>query len=185
MRRDTLFALLGQARALCGHRDYVVIGSLSILGLEGDFDIPDDMTLSVDVDCYAKEDPGRTADLVQALGENSAYHLDYGCFLDPVSPGLPSLPDGWADRLVAIEHGGVRAWFLDPNDAAISKYARGEPRDLRWIRAGIRAGVVSLPIVRARLRNTSFLDGVEQERARALVDDDAAWFEAVKSNRAK
>ncbi|MBM3391107.1 MAG: hypothetical protein FJY34_03920 [Betaproteobacteria bacterium] len=34
--------------------------------------------------------------------------------------------------------GGIVAGFLDPNDAAVSKYARGEPRDREWIRAGHR-----------------------------------------------
>lgn len=49
---DAVFALLTQAQRLCGHSDYVVIGSLSVLALEADCQIPADMTLSIDVDCY-------------------------------------------------------------------------------------------------------------------------------------
>lgn len=33
MNADSLFALLSEARKLCGHSDYVVIGSLSVLGM--------------------------------------------------------------------------------------------------------------------------------------------------------
>src|SRR5688572_11743883 len=48
----------------------------------------------------------------------------------------------------------MRVWFLDANDAAVSKYARGEPRDQRWIRSGVLNGLISLPVVTARLRTT-------------------------------
>jgi hypothetical protein len=183
MNLDALFELFEEARALSGHTDYVVIGSLSILGLESNFDIPDAMTLSNDVDSYTKADPGRIFDVLGALGENSAYHLKSGFYLDAVSPQLPSLPEGWKDRLIKVERRGLRAWFLDPNDAALSKYARGEPRDRRWIRAGILAGVVSVPILKSRFASTGFFDTDEQERARTLVEEDHAWFESIRSKR--
>lgn len=183
MNLETLFALFQQARQLCGHSEFVVIGSLSILGLAEHFEIPDDMTLSNDVDCYTKHDPERIFDLIGALGENSPYHLASGYYLDPVAPGLPSLPDGWRERLIAIERDGLRLWFLDPNDAALSKYARGEPRDRRWIQVGLRAGVVSLPLVSARFGQVNFLDSDEAQKARALLDEDRGWFELVKDKR--
>ena len=177
MNLNALFALLTQARKLSGHSDYVVIGSLSILGLEDAFDIPEDMTLSNDIDCYTRDDPERTFDLVAALGENSGWHQDHGYFLDAVAPALPTLPEGWQARLIPVTREGLTAWFLDPNDAAISKYARGEPRDRRWIRAGIRSGAVSLPMVQSRLRSVTFLDDEESRRARALIDEDKIWRE--------
>lgn len=183
MNQAALLALLAQARARCGHTDYVVIGSLSVLALESSCRLPADMTLSVDVDCYTRDDPGRVFDLLPALGENSDYHRACGIYLDGVSPHLASLPDGWQNRLIPVEHDGLRAWFLDPVDAAVSKYARGEPRDLRWIRAGIVAGLVSLPMVQLRLRSTTFLDAQEQHRAQALVAADQQWFEAVQAAR--
>lgn len=180
---DAIFALFKEARMLSGHTDFVVIGSLSILGLEQSFKIPDSMTLSNDVDCYTQTDPGRIFDIVESLGENSAYHEKSGYFLDAVSPDLPALPEGWRDRLIKIEQDGLRAWFLDPNDAALSKYARGEPRDRRWIQAGILAGVVSMPIVKSRIGSTSFIDKAEERRASALVEEDRAWFDLVKDSR--
>lgn len=183
MNLDALFDLFDEAQRLIGHQDFVVIGSLSILGLERDFDIPDDMTLSNDVDCYTKSDPPRIFDLQDALGENSPYHQKSNYYLDPVSPGLPSLPEGWQERLIKVERNGVRAWFLEPNDAALSKYARGEPRDSRWIRSGFLHGVLSMPVVSARLRTTGFLDVQEQQRATRMVEADKAWFQLVRSDR--
>ncbi|MDO8777566.1 MAG: hypothetical protein Q7K57_54395 [Burkholderiaceae bacterium] len=183
MNLEAIFALFKEARTLSGHTDFVVIGSLSILGLEQSFEIPDSMTLSNDVDCYTQADPGRIFDIVGSLGENSPYHVKSGYFLDAVSPDLPALPEGWRDRLIKIEQDGLRAWFLDPNDAALSKYARGEPRDRRWIQAGILAGVVSMPIVKSRIGSTGFIDKAEERRASALVEEDRAWFDLVKDSR--
>jgi hypothetical protein len=89
---------------------------------------------------------------------------------------MPSLPEGWQARLIRVERDGLRAWFLDPVDAALSKYARGEPRDRRWIRAGLRQGVISMPLVKSRLSSVGFFDADEARRARDLIEDDANWL---------
>jgi hypothetical protein len=167
---EALFALLDAAQALCGHREYVIVGSLSVLGMAEVAAIPADMTLSIDADCYTPSDPARVFDLKDALGEGSAYHRAHGIYLDPVSPKLPTLPDAWQQRLVRIERGKVIASFLEPNDAAVSKLARGEPRDLRWTRAGLKAGIVSQAAVRLRMRGTKFLDAAEQARAQRALE---------------
>ena len=185
MTLDQLFALFGRARDLTGHRDFVVIGSLSILALEDAGGLPEDMTMSNDIDAYTREDPPRVFDLQAALGADSSFHEAHGYFLDPVSPHLPSLPDGWEARLNLVARDGVRAWFLDPDDAAISKYARGEPRDQRWIRSGILNGYVSLPTMVARLRTTRFLDDRESQQVRQRVEADRDWFEKIKASRSR
>ena len=75
---------------------------------------------------------------------------------------------------------------LDPNDAAVSKYARGEPRDREWIRAGLGAALLSAPIIESRFRQTDFFDADEHERAiKALVEDCAKFGPALKSGRGK
>ena len=183
MTLSQLFKLFEQARQATGHSDYVVIGSLSVLGLSADAPVPDDMTMSNDIDAYTRLDPGRIFDLSQLLGEDSPFHAAHGYYLDPVSPRLPTLPDGWEHRMSVSEADGLRLWFLDPSDAAISKYARGEPRDQRWIRAGIASGLVSLPTVRSRLATTTFLDPSESAQARQRIDADTAWFAGVVSQR--
>lgn len=170
MNAQALFDLLQAAYAECGHRDYVVIGSLSVLGMSEVSPIPSGMTVSIDADCYTLSDPPRVFDLQGALGEGSQYHRLHGIYLDPVSPKLPTLPEGWQQRLIRIERGSVTAHFLEPNDAAVSKLARAEPRDLRWVRAGVKAGLVSLPVLRLRMRSTDFLDAQEQAAALQALD---------------
>lgn len=46
MTLDTLFHLLQAARQQCGHSEYVVIGSLSVLGMSQVTELPKGMTMS-------------------------------------------------------------------------------------------------------------------------------------------
>ena len=183
VKREHLFQLFEEAHRITGHRDYVVVGSLSILGTQDEDGLPAEMSMSNDVDAYTKADPGRIHDANTALGEGSKFHTEHGYYLDPVSPHLPTLPDGWQTRMTNLHRGQVTVWFLDPDDAAMSKYARSQPNDLRWIRAGILCGLVSLPKIRHRLASTTFLDSDEESRVRTQVDATLAWFEIVKTAR--
>jgi hypothetical protein len=183
MKREHLFKLFDEAHRLTGHKDYVVVGSLSILGTQDEEGLPAEMSMANNVSSYTKADPGRINDVSAALGEGSAFHKGNGYYLDPVSPHLPTLPDGWQNRLTSLNRGQVTLWFLDPDDAAMSKYARSAPNDLRWIRAGILCGLISLPKIKHRLASTTFLDGDEESRVRKQVDATLAWFEVVKSGR--
>jgi hypothetical protein len=170
MNADALFSLLVAAKKLCGHSEYVVVGSLSILGLSEVAAVPRDMTVSIDADCYTLRDPGRVYDLQAALGEGSAFHKANGIYLDPVNPQLPTLPAGWEQRLIRIDRNQVIAHFIEPHDAAVSKLARGEERDTRWVHAGAKSGILSLPIIALRMKHTSFLDEDERDAAIALLE---------------
>lgn len=185
MKRACLFQLFDQAHRLTGHTDFVVIGSLSILGTQDEDELPCDMSMSIDVDAYTLADPGLILGLSASLGEGSDFHRAHGYYLDPVSPSLASLPDGWQARMNRLANGAVNLWFLDPDDAAVSRYARSQANDLRWIRAGIVAGLVSLPRIKARLSSTGFIDAEEAARVQRHLAEDQAWFEAIKSGRAE
>ena len=177
MRREDLRRLFKRARDLCGETDYVVVGSLSILGYAGS--VPPRMAASIDVRAYCRHEPERIFDLASELGQGSPFESEYGYYLDPISPRLASLPEGWSDRLTRIELApDLALWFLEPNDAAVSKYARLEPRDREWIRPGLTAGVLSVAILKQRFRKTTFLDLEESSRARKAFDEDCRWLEA-------
>ena len=81
--------------------------------------------MSIEVDCYTKAELGRIFDLVSDLGGNLGYHHRFGLYLDAISPEFPGLPDCWQERLIKVQCARMRAWFLEPNDAAFSKYALG------------------------------------------------------------
>lgn len=170
MNRSHVERLLGEAAKLTQHREYVIIGSLSVLGTVAS--PPETMVFSIDVDIYPKNDPGRTAEIATALGPGSDFEQQHGYYADVVSPMLPTLPDGWQQRLVPLEFpNGITGWFLEPNDAAISKYVRSEPRDREWIRAGLEAGILSAATIEYRMRETVMETG-ERERAKSAFKED-------------
>ena len=153
-----------------------MLGSLAVLGCTGT--VPPRMAASIDVDAFTKADPGRIFDLASDLGPGSPFEAQHGYYLDPISPQVATLPDGWESRLTRIElEPGLVAWFLEPNDAAVSKYARMEPRDREWIRPGLREGILSAAVIEARFSQTTFLDKQEGERARQALEDDRRWLE--------
>ena len=175
MRREDLARLFAEARKLIGETDYVVLGSLAGLGYAGE--VPARMAASIDVDAYSKHDPARIFALAGALGQGSPFETAHGYYLDPIAPSVATLPEGWEERLARIALAtDVIAWFLEPNDAAVSKYARMEPRDREWIRPGLRAGVLSLATLDVRFSSTTFLDAEESVRARGALEEDRRWL---------
>ena len=180
MDRNDIKRLLNEAKRITNHRDYVIIGSLSVLGAVAH--PPDAMTGSIDVDLYPKNDPGRAFEVSKVLGLGSEFERIYGYYADAVSPMLPTLPEGWEQRLIKIEFdSGVSAWFLEPNDAAISKYFRSEPRDREWIRSGLEAGILSMPTIEYRLR-TSIMETDERQCTNQAISEDQKWLDQPARN---
>lgn len=171
---DRLFGAIAKAENV---NDFVVIGSLSVLGLLRERDVPEQMLVSTDVDAWVEPDPLRAFDFNQAWGQGSAFEREHGYYFDPVSPHLPTLPDNWTARLLALTlPSGARVKFLDPNDAAVSKYARSDPKDRAWIREGLKQSILSLATIEYRFRETAFLDSNEQSRAKSALDEDRQWL---------
>ncbi len=115
MELSDLEELFDQARKLTNHSEFVVVGSLSILGVVPGRNVPARMLMSIDVDCFTRRDPGRIFDLSRDLGEGSPFEASHGFYLDPISPNVPSLPENWQHRLVRIPlAGGLVLFFSTP-----------------------------------------------------------------------
>ena len=180
MKLEDIDRVLSAIRDASGLDEFVVVGSLSALGIVGD-QLPPRMTWSMEVDAYPERDPDRAPEFSAAFGENSVFHQTHGYYFDAVSPDLPTLPDGWAPRMLRqVLPSGVRVKYLEPNDCAVSKYARSEPKDREWIRAGIEAGILSLPTIEYRMRETRFYDDEEHGKAKASLAQDTAWFQTLR-----
>jgi hypothetical protein len=174
---DTLLADIAGANKVDG---FVVVGSLSVLGLTQGRTLPGQMLISNDLDAYLEDDPERSFDFHRRWGQGSAFEREHGYYFDPISPKLPTLPEGWTSRMIAMTlPSGVRVKFLDPNDAAVSKYARGEAKDRMWIREGLRQSILSLATLEYRFRETPFLDREEHARAQAALQEDRKWLAAL------
>lgn len=171
---------LEQAKKISNHHEFVIIGSLSVLGCRG-IQPPSDMSMSIDIDFYPLRDPGRASQIAEVLGQGSDFNIVNGFYLDAVSPALPTLPDGWEGRMPVIELGELRVSFLDVNDAAISKYARGEVHDMRWIEAGYENNILDSNVIAARLRfSTDFFDYEEKEAAHVRFKSHLATLDENK-----
>lgn len=185
MLRAQIQAALEAARKASQHTEFVIAGSLSVLGLIEH--PPEAMSMSIDIDFYPLRDPARAALIADELGEGSEFHDRNGYYLDAISPDLPTLPNGWQERMVRHQLGSVTAFFLDVNDTAVSKYARGAENDHRWIAAGIDAGILDLDAIGARMRRaTHFYDDDEKLRALggfslhvAAIDKDGKIYRPV------
>jgi hypothetical protein len=103
MKREDLRRLFTRARDLCGHTDYVVLGSLAVLGHTGS--VPRRMTASLDVDAYTRRDPGRIFDLAAELGQGAV----------PSRPSTATTSIRSPPRWPRFPTAGNR---LDPNRAA-------------------------------------------------------------------
>lgn len=53
---------------------------------------------------------------------------------------------------------------------------RGQARDLEWIRAGLGAGILSLPVIEYRLRET-VMETDERQQVKAAINNDRTWME--------
>lgn len=183
MTREQVEHLLSEIGKKKHISSFVVLGSLSIFAY-AESGIPEEMTLSNEVDGYAEIYPAHDPALAAEWGQGSAFERQHGYYFDSISPKLPTLPDGWETRLIEKRaSSGVTIKYADPNDVAVSKYARGEPKDRQWIRAGLAASMLSLATIEYRSRETLFLDQAEHERVKAAIAEDRAWLEKARKRR--
>lgn len=185
MKINEIDRVLSAIRGASGLDEFVVIGSLSALGITSG-NLPARMTWSMEVRAYPERDPDRASEFSAQFGEDSAFHRIYGYYFDAVSPDLPTLPEGWEQRMIKqVLPSGVKVKYLEPNDCAVSKYARSEPKDRDWIRAGIEAGILSLATIDYRMRETLFIDDEEHLKAKVALKEDIAWFKTLQGQRGK
>ncbi len=164
---DRLFSAVARKHHV---KTFVVMGSLTVLGLINERAIPDAMTVSAEVDAYPESDPGRAFEIADDFGLGSEFEQQNGYYYDAVSPALPTLPRGWEQRLIPLPlPGGTLVKFIEPHDAAIAKLSRGARKDMQWIRAGIAASILSAATLEYRFRETVFADDAERERVRGAI----------------
>jgi len=136
--------------SITGCREIVVIGSQSLLASFPD--APAELLRSMEVDCYPLDDPAK-ADLIDgSIGELSPFHETFGYYAHGVGPETAALATGWRSRVVRLESentGGTIGWCLSPADLAVSKLLAGREKDVEFVQALLRAGVVAESTIRS------------------------------------
>ena len=152
MTRAQLEHLLRAAGALTDEREIVILGSQAILGTFPE--APEEIRRSMEADAFPLGSPEK-ADLIDgSIGELSPFHETYGYYAHGISPESAVLPDGWRERLVRVctpATQGVVGLCLAPEDLAASKLAAGREKDLDFVVACLRHGLVKAPGLRARV----------------------------------
>ena len=166
MQRDQLEHVIRAASAITGASEIVVIGSQSVLGQHPD--APAELRVSIEADVFTFRDPA-DADLIDgSIGEGSPFHQTFGYYAHGVARDTAVLPRGWEDRLVRVANANTGTGVglcLEAHDLAVSKWVAGREKDLDYVRAMARLGLVHIDLLRARLAETSLPD-----HTRALCD---------------
>lgn len=142
MKKQHVDHVLRAAGRITGEREFIIVGSQALHGQYPD--LADEIGVSIEVDLIAKGRPELT-ELLNAIGQDSQFHVTFGYYADPVDMSTAILPGGWQDRLVALPPGnteGVAGLCLEPHDLAISKYVARREKDIEFTRALARHGLL-------------------------------------------
>jgi hypothetical protein len=162
MNRAALEHILRAAAAIADERDFVVIGSQSVLGQFPQ--APDALLVSIEADIYPREDPAKSDLIDGAIGELSVFHQTFGYYAHGVDETTATLPAGWPDRLVPLVNastGAATGWCLDVHDLAVSKLVAGRDKDLDFVRVLVRERMVDPALLEQRVTMLSNAGGVQ------------------------
>jgi len=154
MKKHQLDHVLRAARRITGEKQFVIIGSQSLHGI-------------------AKSKVERT-EWLNAIGQDSPFHEQFGYYADPVEEGTATLPTGWKARLINLapgDTGGVRGLCLDPHDLAIAKYVAGREKDRAFNTALARRGMVTRKRLLELLPKTSVSEAVRRRIQSDIASD--------------
>jgi uncharacterized nucleotidyltransferase DUF6036 len=176
MKKHQVDHVLRAAGRITGVNRFIIIGSQSLHGKHPD--LADEIVASAEVDLIAKGGVTRT-EWLNAIGQDSPFHEQFGYYADPVDEGTATLPSGWKGRLVNLPPGeteGVQGLCLDPPDLLIAKYVARREKDVVFNREIVRRGLVTRERLLALLEKTS-VSGDVRERIRADIARDVAFRE--------
>lgn len=136
MNRSQLEHALRAAASVMGDKEFIVIGSQSILGRHAD--APRSLRHSMEVDLIPKENPTpEKADLIAgSLGNLSQFHKTHGFYIDGCEPETAILPSGWEGRLFRVQNentNNICGCCLHPVDLAFSKLYAAREKGLEFV----------------------------------------------------
>lgn len=172
LTREDLLLALDQCAALTGDREFVIVGSVSILGSTPT--APSHLTISADIDLFPLiGESGDKNELIDRhFGQGSPFELENSFYIEGVgSWTMMTSPPGWEQRMVAIRSSsGATAWCLDPFDLAYNKLEAGREKDLQYVGEMLQAQIISEGNLQAFLRkhapNQEVLETLEKNLER-------------------
>jgi hypothetical protein len=120
MKREHLEHILRAAAAVTNEREFVVLGSQSLLASVPDIRPPLDQ--SMELDLYPLHAPEAATLIDGTIGELSPFNETFGYYAHGVGPGTAVLPRNWRSRAVVKESALPRWIWRSPN------WPQGAPR---------------------------------------------------------
>ena len=157
MKREELSHVLRAAANILGQKDFLVIGTASILATYDETDLPERATRSREADLapFDETPDGNKSMLVEgALGLGSQFQETFGYYADGVDFQSITAPYGWKQRLVVYEPPGAapgRGWCLEIYDLASAKLVVGRVKDYEFVDSLLMAGLIDKYNLLARL----------------------------------
>jgi hypothetical protein len=159
MQRSQLEHILRAAAGITGASEFVVIGSQALHAQV--VDAPPECLVSMEADLFTFRSP-QDAELIDgSIGEASPFHRTFGYYAHGVGEETAVLPDGWKSRLARLRSpntGEATGLCLDIHDLAVSKLVAGRDKDLNYLAALFRRGILSGTIAADRLASTRLDD---------------------------
>jgi hypothetical protein len=178
--RDQLEHILRAASQIIEERDLLIIGSQSVLGSWDETRLPAEALRSIEADVAAWDGDEEKSDRIDgALGEGSRFHETFGIYAQGVSLTTAVLPQGWRERLVALDTESTRpgrGLCLEPHDCAISEIVAGRPKDYGFATALLSAGLLDPRTLAQRIE---LLDVSDREKERIRT-----WLRGARRSRA-
>lgn len=141
----------------------IIIGSQAILAQFPD--APEALRQSIEIDIITIEDPEVSDRIAGVMGELSQFHETHGFYIDAVRLETARLPEGWRERLIAVQGPNTRfavGHCLDASDIAVSKLMAFREKDRTYVRALLVHRLVDGAVVLARLQT---VEASAEERA--------------------
>lgn len=143
LTRADLELALDNCASLTGDREFIVVGSVSILGAKPL--AAGRLTVSADIDLFPRfNESGDKNELIEKhFGAGSQFELENSFYIEGVgSWTMMTSPAGWEKRMIPIvSPTGVTGWCLDPFDLAYNKLEAGREKDLQYVAEMVRSNI--------------------------------------------
>ncbi len=157
MRRSQLEKAISAAQEITGEKNFVVIGSCSVLGQYPKAgEILTQFTKEIDL--YPMNKPEKT-EMLYVLGRESEFQDKHGFYIDAVGPNTAVLPKGWENRLIKVSNKNTNqavGWCIDIHDLAVAKLTAHRGKDLEFVEELFRQKLADPEIIRKRMEMTNF-----------------------------
>lgn len=165
MRREQLEHAIRAACQIIEMPEVIVVGSQAILGTYSEDVLPEEATMSMEIDVMPiAEDNDVVIELGDRIegvaGELSPFESTHGFSIDGVDMSTSALAAGWGDRLVKVQNINTAppsgepqftGWCLERHDLCAAKLCAYREKDQNFVGALLDAELIDSEVLTERL----------------------------------